>query len=202
MKQFLALFLTVLMMTSAAVADFTFDIAELERTPDCMVYPEENSADIIVRPTNQPFIGELDVEYGELIAYLDFIEKVDEEVVLLRLVISTALDEMFSADTLTIAVGKKSYSFDVYPVTSEYDRTYYEDYVVCFGKEGLKFVKAIAQTKKDDPLEITLEGADSITGRVIIPGDTAAYMYDRFVDLGGKKQELEYFDEIWTMEVK
>ena len=202
MKQFAALFLTVLMMTSVALADFTFDIAELERTPDCMVYPEEGSADIIVRPTNQPFIGEVDVESGELIAYLDFIEKVDEEAVLLRLVVSTALDEMLSAYTMTITVGAKDYIFAVNPVTSEYDRTYYEDYIVCFGTEGLKFVKAIAQTKKDNPLEIAFDGASTLTGRVIIPGDTAAYMYDRFVDLGGKKQNLDYFDELWPVEVK
>jgi len=202
MKQIMSLFLIVLMMTSAALADFTFDIAELERTPDCIVYPEEGSADIIVRPTNQPFIGEMDAEFGELIAYLDFIEKVDEEAVLLRLVVSTALDEMLSADTMTITVGKKNFIFDVYPVTSEYDRTYYEDYAVCLGKEGIQFVKAVAQTKKDDPLEITLEGERTLTGRVIIPGADAAYMYDRFIDLGGKKQNLDYFDDLWPVEVQ
>ena len=201
MKQFAALFLSVLMMTSAALADFAFDIAELERTPDCMVYPEEGTADTVVRPMNQPFIGEIDGE-GELIAYLDYLERADEETVVLRLVVSTALEEMLSAYKMTITVDKKSYAFDVSAVTSEYDRTYYEDYVVCFGAEGMKFVKAIAQTKKDDPLEISLESDRVITGRVIIPGDTAAYLYDRFIDLGGRKQNLDYFDELWPMEVK
>lgn len=201
MKQVSALLLTLLMLLSAAAAEYTFDLAELERTPDCYVYVDEGTPNTVVRPENQPFIGEVDEVDGMLIAYLDFVNLVNEEAVLLRLTVSTALPEMLAAGTMTITVDKTDYAFTVDATVDEYDRTYYEDYVVCFGETGLKMIKAIAQRKNDTPLTITLSSDTVLTGRVVIPGEDAAKLYDRFIDLGGKKQPLKAFDELWPVKV-
>lgn len=201
MKKILSLLLTLLMLLSAAAAEYTFDVAELERTPDCYVYVDEGTPNTVVRPLNQPFIGELNDIDGMLIAYLDYVNLVNEEAVLLRLTVSTALPEMLAAGTMTVTVDKTDYVFTVTSAVDEYDRTYYEDYVVCFGETGLKMLKAIAQRKEDTPLAITLSGDTVVTGNVIIPGETAAELYDRFIDLGGKKQPLKAFDEQWPVKV-
>lgn len=199
MKKILALLLMLSMLLSGASAELVFDLAELQRTPECAVYVDEGTPNTVVRPMNQPFIGEMIGIDGMLIAYLDFVHLPNEDAVLLRLTVSTALQEMFAAGTLTVTVDKTDYVFTTHPTVDEYDRTYYEDYSICMGETGLKMIKAIAQRKTDEPLTITLAGETTLTGRVVIPGEDAAALYDRFIDLGGKKQPLKAFDELWPV---
>jgi hypothetical protein len=45
-------------------------------------------------------------------------------------------------------------------------------------------------------------GETVFAGEVIIPGQEAAQLYDRFIDLGGKKQELKRLDATWPCTVK
>ena len=198
MNKLLILLLTLLLMVGAASAE-AFDRAELERTPECYVFVEEDTPNVVVRPQNQPFLGEADGADGMMIAYLDYVYLVNEEAVLLRLTISTELPEMLGATEMTVSVDQTDYIFTVSSSVSEYDSIYYEDYAVCLGETGLKMLKAIAQRKKDTPLTITLTSDTSLTGRIVIPGDAASEMYNRFIDLGGRNQPLKSFDAQWPV---
>lgn len=199
MKKQLTALMAALLMLLQGTALAEFDLTELLSTPDTYTFVDEVTQDLVVRATNQPFIGAS--EGGELIAYLDYVQLVQDGQVLLRLTVSTAMDSRFAAETLSVQVDRKAYEFAVFPAMTEYDRTYYADYTVCFTLKSLPMLKAIAQRKADDPLTVTLTDPDGITvtGQVVIPGQTAADMYDRFIDLGGKKQELAAYEDLWPV---
>lgn len=199
MKKMIALLLVMLLLPAAALAEF--DNAELERTENCTVFQHFNSWDTVVRPNNQPFIGEL--ADGTLAAYVDYIELINLDATLLRVVVSVMIYDSVQADTLVFTVDGKNYAIRAACEEAEYDGTYMEDYYLCLTDKSLPMLKAIAQQKKDEPIEIAFiyEGETLLEGRVIIPGDDAARLYDRFIDLGGKKQDLKAMDEYWPCEV-
>jgi len=200
-KRIIALLLAMLVISQSSALAQGFDWTELMSTPDTYSFVDEVTQDMVVRAVNQPFIGAS--ESGELIVYLDYVQLAQDGQVLLRLTVSTALDNRFSAETLTFTVDKKVYEFAVSAMMTEYDRTYYSDYTVCFHTRSLPMLKAIAQRKKDDPLTVTLTDLDGavVTGQVIIPGQTAADMYDRFIDLGGKKQDMTAYEDLWPVTI-
>ena len=203
MKKFLALLLCLLMST--AVADSAFDVNELRRTENMNIFTPYGSVDTVVRPLNQPYIGQVDAPYdGGLIAYADYITLVDADVTLLRLVVSIEAFEPITADQMRLTVGKKTYTFDVTYEQAEYDGLYMEDYTVCLTDASLPLMKAIAQQKKDDPIRVEFLslGETVFAGVVIIPGQEAAVLYDRYINLGGKKQELKRLDATWPCVVK
>lgn len=203
MKKFLALLLCLLMTT--AIAESAFDVNELRRTENMNVFTPYGSVDTVVRPLNQPYIGQVDAPYdGGLIAYVDYITLVDAEVTLLRLVVSIEAFEPITADQMRLTVGKKTYTFDVTYEQAEYDGLYMEDYTVCLTDASLPLMKAIAQQKKDAPIpvEFLSLGEKVFEGKVIIPGQEAAQLYDRYINLGGKKQELKRLDATWPCVIK
>lgn len=203
MKKFLALLLCLLMTT--AFAESAFDVNELRRTENMNVFTPYGSVDTVVRPLNQPYIGQVDAPYdGGLIAYVDYITLVDADVTLLRLVVSIEAFEPITADQMRLTVGKKTYTFDVTYEQAEYDGLYMEDYTVCLTDASLPLMKAIAQQKKDAPIpvEFLSLGEKVFEGKVIIPGQEAAVLYDRYIDLGGKKQELKRLDATWPCVIK
>lgn len=203
MKKFLALLLCLLMTT--AFAESAFDVNELRRTENMNVFTPYGSVDTVVRPLNQPYIGQVDAPYdGGLIAYVDYITLVDADVTLLRLVVSIEAFEPITADQMRLTVGKKTYTFDVTYEQAEYDGLYMEDYTVCLTDASLPLMKAIAQQKKDAPIpvEFLSLGEKVFEGKVIIPGQEAAQLYDRYINLGGKKQELKRLDATWPCAVK
>ena len=108
------------------------------------------------------------------------------------------------ADTIVFRVGKKTYAFSVHAEVFEYDGVYQEDHYICLTDASLPFLKAIAQQKKDDPIPLTfLRGGETVLeGRVAIPGEDAAWIYDRYINLGGKTQDLKSIDENWPCEIK
>jgi len=203
MKRILAFVLCLLL--TAALAESTFDVEELRRTENMNIYTPFGSVDTVVRPLNQPYIGQVDAPYdGGLIAYVDYITLVDADATLLRLVISIEAFDPITADQMRLTVGKKTYTFDVTYEQSEYDGLYMEDYAVCLTDASLPLMKAIAQQKKDDPIRVEFLslGETVFAGVVIIPGQEAAVLYDRYIDLGGKRQELKRLDATWPCVVK
>lgn len=203
MKKFLAMLLCLLL--TAACAESPFDVEALRQTENMNIFTPYGSVDTVVRPMNQPYFGQVDAPYdGGLIAYVDYITLVDADVTLLRLVVSIEAFDPISADQMRITVGKKTYTFDVTYEQSEYDGLYMEDYAVCLTDASLPLMKAIAQQKKDEPIQVEFLslGETVFAGMVIIPGAEAAQLYDRYIDLGGKKQELKRLDATWPCTVK
>ena len=105
--------LLALMMPLSALAEA--DGMALRQTENCMVYTAEGGVDTVIRPLDQPFMGEMALEDGELIAYLDYIDLPNEGAIFLRLSFSLLTPEMLGADTLRLTVGKTDY---VFPVTA------------------------------------------------------------------------------------
>ena len=203
MKKLLAMLLCLLMTT--ALAESPFDVAELRRTENMNIFMPYGSVDTVVRPLNQPYMGQATMpEDGGIIAYVDYITLVDADATLLRLVVSIEAYDPVSADQMRITVGKKTYTFEVDYEQSEYDGLYMEDYVVCLTDASLSLLKAIAQQKKDEPIMVEFLSLGDVVfaGVMIIPGQEAAVLYDRFIDLGGKKQELKRLDATWPCVVK
>lgn len=203
MKKLLVLLL-ILFLASPALAEM--DLTPLKTDPDWYAFPQGATLNTVYRAVNQPYIGQVDDAFdGDLVAYVDFITLVDRDVTLLRLMAST---EMFGlplgADQLRLTVAGKRYAFSVSREESEYDGLYMEDYTTCLVGEGLTMLKAIAQQKKDHPIAVELlaEGSVVFTGQVIIPGEEAAAIYDRFIDMGGKKQSLKALEEQFPCKVE
>ena len=203
MKKIVALLLCLMM--TAVLAESPFDVAELRRTENMNIFTPYGSVDTVVRPLNQPYLGQADMPAdGGMIAYVDYITLVDADVTLLRLVVSIEAYDPISADQMRLTVGKKTYTFDVTYEQSEYDGLYMEDYTVCLTEASLPLMKAIAQQKKDTPIPVEFLSLGELvfSGSVIIPGQEAAQLYDRYIDLGGKKQELKRLDATWPCTVK
>lgn len=204
MKKLPAFLIALLLMTSAALAEF--DLAPLKSDPDLSVFTQPGTVNTVYRPLNQPFIGQVDEAFeGEMVVYADYISLVDEGVTLLRLMVSTvAYDLPLNADQLRMTVGGKRYTITVHHEESEYDGLYMEDFSACLTDASLPLLKAIAQQKNDAPIPVELLSLGDVvfSGLVVIPGEEAAGLYDRFIDLGGKKQELRKLDALWPCEVE
>lgn len=204
MKKLPAFLIALLLMTSAALAEF--DLAPLKSDPDLSVFTQPGTVNTVYRPLNQPFIGQVDETFeGEMVVYADYISLVDKGVTLLRLMVSTvAYDLPLNADQLRMTVGGKRYTITVHHEESEYDGLYMEDFTACLTDASLPLLKAIAQQKNDAPIPVELLSLGDVvfSGLVVIPGEEAAGLYDRFIDLGGKKQELRKLDALWPCEVE
>ena len=114
------------------------------------------------------------------------------------------LGGMDKATSGRITVGGKRYTFTVNYEQSEYDGIYMEDYAVCLTDTSLPLLKVIAQQKTDKPIQVEYLSLGEVvfSAQVIIPGQDAALIYDRFVDYGGKKQDLSWYDAMWPCKVE
>lgn len=192
--------LLALMMPLSALAEA--DGMALRRTENCMVYTAANGVDTVIRPLDQPFMGDTTLEDGELIAFLDYVDLPNEGAIFLRLTFSLLTPEMLGADTLRVIVGKTDYVFPVTPEISEYDTIYYEDYAVCLTEASLPLVEAIIRLK-GAPVGVALEqeGWEPVTGEIIFPAEQVQAVLDRYEEIGGLKQELGRFDTVWPVEI-
>lgn len=199
MKKLLALLLALLMLPCAATAEF--DRERLRETENCLVTVQPKTWDTIVSPANQPYMGELDD--GTMLVCVDYIEKVNLDVTLVRVAVSLMIYDRTWADTVVFTVGGKEYAFSVEAEAYEYDGLCMEDYNICLTDAGLPFLKALAQQKQDDPIPVAFVsgGETRLTGRVVIPGEEAAWLYDYYIDLGGKTQGLKALDDMWPVTV-
>lgn len=201
MKKLLVLCLMVgMLLTQALAEENPFDNAALEKTENCSVYLSDNGVDTVVRPLNQPYMGTVDMEGAELIAYLDYVELPGEDVTVLRLLLALTVPERLAANEVTVTVGKKDYIFSVMPVISEYDTTYYEDYALCMTDESLPMIKAMARAKEDS-FSVRFAGDASLTGVITLPNADVAAIYDRYIDLGGERQGLEWLREQYPVNI-
>lgn len=204
MKKLLAFLLAMMLLVPAALAEF--DTTPLRTDADLYSFIEYETLNTVYRAVNQPYDGQVDEAWdGELIAYLDYLTLVNEDVTVLRLMIATVVyDTALNADHLRLTVGGKTYTFAVTHEVSEYDGTYMEDYTTCLVGEGLNMLKAVARQKTDEPLQVELLvlGETVFSGQVILPGEETAAIYDRWIDLGGKTQTLKPLEESWPCTVE
>lgn len=205
MKKIIALLMCLLLLVPQALAEFD----EEALRSDVELYSSFRlpvSADMVYRPLNQPYIGQADEQYdGELVVYVEYITLLDAHATVIRLMASTvAYGDPLWADTMRLTVGGKTYTFSVGRDEAEYDGMYMEDYTTMLVGEGLNMLKAIAQQKKDDPIRVELLDLDEVvfSGMVLIPGEEAARCYDRWIDLGGKRQDLKKIEEAWPCMVQ
>ena len=203
MKRFLTCLMLLFMITPALAE---IDLNPLREDPDWYSFPVPNSVNTVWRAANQPYIGQLDEGFdGELVAYGDYLTLVDAEVTVPRLMLCTVVwDLPLNAQELRLTVGKNRYTLSATHTESEYDGVYMEDYETCLVGDGLSLLKAIAQQKSDAPIPVELLSGGSVvfSGQVVIPGEEAAQIYDRFIDMGGKKQNLKPLEALWPCVVE
>lgn len=202
MKRFLACLLLTLFLASPALAEI--DLSPLKEDPDWTSFPAPGSVNTVWRSVNPPYLGQVDEGFdGELVAYVDYITLVDAEATVPRLMICTVVWDMpLNAQELRLTVGKTRYTLTAAHTESEYDGVYMEDYESCLVGEGLNLLKAIAQQKTDAPIPVELlcEGSPVFSGLVVIPGEEAARIYDRYIDMGGKTQNTKALEAVWSAE--
>ena len=196
----MAALLLALLLPAAALAEA--DGMALRQTESCMVYTAANGVDTVIRPLDQPFMGETTLEDGELIAYLDYIDLPNEGAIFLRLTLSLMTPDMLSADTLRLTVGKTDYVFPVTAEVSEYDTIYYEDYALCLTEASLPLLDAIIRLK-GAPVVVALEQEEAVlaAGEVVFPAEQVKAVLARYEEIGGLTQELGRFDTVWPVEI-
>lgn len=204
MKKWTVALTALLLLLSTALADFNTDA--LKNDTELYSFTQFGTVNTVYRAVNQPYIGQADEVYdGGLVAYVDFVTMPDLEATLLRLMISTEVFDLpLGADEVRLIVGGKRYTLPVSREESEYDGLYMEDFTICLVGEGLNMLRAIAQQKQDDPIPVELLSLGGVvfSGVVIIPGEEAARLHDRFVDLGGKTQGLKNLEESFPCKVE
>lgn len=202
MKRFLACLLLTLFLASPALAEI--DLSPLKEDPDWTSFPAPGSVNTVWRSVNPPYLGQVDEGFeGELVAYVDYITLVDAEATVPRLMICTVVWDMpLNAQELRLTVGKTRYTLTAAHTESEYDGVYMEDYESCLVGEGLNLLKAIAQQKTDAPIPVELLSGGNVvfSGLVVIPGEEAARIYDRYIDMGGKTQNTKPLEAVWSAE--
>lgn len=204
MRKWLCMLLCCLLLPAAAFAESEFDDEALRNMENYTVFGEPLTPNTVFRPVNQPYQGQVDEPYeGWLVAYMDFVSMPDYGATLPRLLVSIETFEPIGADAMRLTVGGKTYTFAVTGERSEYDDVYMEDYAVCLSAASLPMMKVIAQQKKDQPIQVDFLVQEEVVfvGQVVLPGQEVADMYDAFIDLGGKRQDLKRFDEIWPCEI-
>lgn len=175
-----------------------FQTARLEEMEGFSTYTEANHVDVVVRSGDQPYAGQVELADGEMAVFLDFIQKADEGMTLLRLTLSLTSYDYVAASELTITVGQTDYTFPLFPEVTEYDMTYFEDYVICLTDESLPMVKAMARSK-ENIFPFRLTGVREVEGSITLPLDRVADLYDTYVDLGGLRQRLDLCREQWPV---
>lgn len=171
------LLIFVLLLCLPLLATAELDRALLTDGLDCAVYLDVNQIDTVIRPLDQPFFGTVDGE-GEMIAFIDYVEIPDRNGTFMRLTLSLVTNEPLNAEEMTIAFGKKSYTFDVWPVTTEYDTVYYEDYCVVFDDKTLPMLKELSKNTKEITYVLTGDGVRQ--GTLAIPAEQVKELYNRY----------------------
>lgn len=206
MKKLIALLLALMLLPGLALAEF--DTAALLEQDGVLqsVDAQWNTVYSLSNPFYMGEIGESWQDYGDsLLVTLDYIERSDlYGMTLIRVDVLLMAYEMLGVDTVTFTVGGKSYAFTVSADVFEYDGVYQEEYVICLTDASLPFLKAIAQQKTDAPIPVMFsrEGEVVLEAQVVISGEDAAHIYDLYIDLGGKKQDLKAIDDMWPVEIR
>ncbi len=202
MKKLLSLLLTMLLLLTAASAEF--DYYALKELDDHLVYTMPGTANTVVRALTPPYEGTLGED--ELIAYLDYVILPDEEVTTFRLCLSVSLFDAIQADSVIVTVDKKQYTFtDVMLEATEYDGIYMEDYSLILSDVSYPIVTALAKGKSSVTLDVVFENAlDGVSrsGSVTIVSSDVAAMVEQYNELGGKEQDLSVLAEKYPCTVE
>lgn len=199
MKKLICWLVCLLLLTGAAAAEF--DQAGLESMENCRVYMDMNGVDTIVRPMDQPYPGETELEDSELLVYLDYVQMPNEDATFLRLTLALKSCEYLAANEMTVTVGKTDYVFSVFPQVWEYDMTYFEDYIVCMTDESLPMIKAMARSR-EETFPIRLAGKKEVAGSITLDLDRVAELYDAYIGFGGAEQDLAFCRELWPVRIE
>lgn len=199
MKKLLTLLLALALLPCGALAEFNNDA--LRQLEGCIIMQHPGALDVLVCPMNQPYRGEM--EDAWLDVSIDFVQKVDLDMTLVRVAVGIEVFDNVYADTIAFTLGGKCYAFSVEADVFEYDAVYQEDYYICLTDASLPFLKALAQQKKDDPIPVHFISLEETvaSGVVVIPGEEAAWIYDTFIDLGGKTQNLKGINDLWPCRI-
>lgn len=200
MRRLMAALLVAAMWASSFALAEGFRQDELEDMPGYQVFLDENGVDTVVRPEDQPYMGEIRLEGGMLITFLDFVEKPEEGMTFLRLTASVMSGERLAAEEMTLTVGDNRYVFALSPVIHEYDTVYYEDYSLCLTDESLPMLKAMARAE-EGMFPVAFTGESTAEGLLALPGERAAEIYDIYVSLGGHEQNLAICRDLWPVRV-
>ncbi len=202
MKKLLSLLLTMLLLLTAASAEF--DYYALKELDDHLVYTMPGTANTVVRALTPPYEGTLGED--ELIAYLDYVILPDEEVTTFRLCLSVSLFDAIQADSVIVTVDKKQYTFtDVMLEATEYDGIYMEDYSLILSDVSYPIVTALAKGKSSVTLDVVFENAlDGVSrgGSVTIVSSDVTAMVEQYNELGGKEQDLSVLAEKYPCTVE
>ena len=174
-----------------------FDLESLESDPAIAWFEDANGVDIIYRSTDQPWVGACD-DGSEALVFLDYAELANEDAVVLRLSVTLILEDMLTADTLTLSVDGKAWRFAVSAANNEYDQVFMEDYSVCLAGESLALLEALGQ-QGTKTLHFELSGDRTISGSAEIPGSRIREIYAHWVTLGGTRQDLTKVEKHWPL---
>ena len=204
MRQTKALFCALLSLAlclAALSALGELDVEMLEQLEGTVLQTE--GVNTVIRSQNQPYIGSLNQEHTELCTFLDLVELPDMgDAVLLRLTLSLETWDPLGADEITVTVGRKNYAFRVFPRTSEYDMTYYEDYELYVTEPALPMIKTMSEGKADSFMLTFLSRGHEITGWMEVDLSDVRRIYKAFVSAGGLKQALQGLEDAWPCDVE
>ncbi len=185
LKRTALLALILALAVSPALAEF--DTAALENPAELTEYLDDNGVDTVWRPVEQPFFGS--ASEGTVCAFLDYMELANEELLVLRFTVTVEVDELLYAGSLTVQVGKETWTFPVHAATTEYDMVYQEDYPVLLGTDGLEMVKAMSKNKGGE-VRFTLSGEREVSGALAIPADQVKAIWKRYTDRRWDRQDF------------
>ena len=190
MKQFLCILmvLTVLAFSCAFAenGEGLFQIEVLDEDESIFSYIDDNHIDTVYRPDGQPFEGT--ASEGIVLAYIDYVELPNADVVALRLAIGIETYEELYGTELVLRAGDTELTLAVDPYITEYDMICQEDYTVYLVGDTAALVDALL--KNNGELDFIIRGDREITGSIDIPVESLQAIWDNYVALGGLEQDF------------
>lgn len=205
MRRLLAMLLLLMtLLPLTAFGETSFDMERLLAVEDLNVFVDDNGTDTVYRFPDPTLSAVCDDPDTEVFALLDLIDLAQEGLIAPRLTLSCTSFAPLNAQELCLDFAGKRWRFPVLPATYEYDAVYYEDYGICFSKDALPLLKAMARAGSAEiPFSLETEGEPCLTGVLTLPDDhPLAERYQLFLDCRGAKQPLDTLSRRWPVEIE
>ena len=189
MKRVFCALIAALLLLSCACAENgegLFDITALEEDERLFAYLADNHIDTIYRPDGQPFEGT--ASEGIVLAYIDYVELPNADVVALRLAIGIETYEELYGTELVLRAGDTELTLAADPYITEYDMICQEDYTVYLVGDTAALVDALLENNGE--LDFIIRGDREITGSIEISVESLQAIWDNYVALGGLEQDF------------
>ena len=173
-------------MALAENGEGLFDVAALEEDETLFSFLDDNHIDTVYRPDGQPFYG--DVSEGSVLAYIDYVELPNADVVALRLTIGFETYEALYGYELTLRAGDTELTFAADPYINDYDMIWQEDYTIYLTGDAAGLMEALASG--DGNLAFTIRGEREITGTIAMDPEAIRAIWEKYVALGGPEQDF------------